>query len=400
MEFALRGRSSKATAMKEGATRRFWVATHRYVGLCSLTFLGLAAITGVILCFRGPIDRGLNPDLFRLAVPSARVDPLFVDGILARTHPELRVVGFPLRPRKGEALAVQVAAARPPAKLGYDQVFLDPQGRIQGVRRTRAGWDRRHLMQGIYLLHYTLLAGDLGRWFMGAVAIAWLISNFVGLYLTFPKRAPFLRQWLRSWRFKPTRSLPRLLLDLHRLGGLWALIGLCLLAYTSVGMNFFDEAFTPVVERLWPPRPSPFDRPVVAAAGPRIGFDRAVVIAGGEARRRLGLVPANVAYDAERGFYGVMLTRSGAVSYRGLGPVYLDVDAGDGHIVFEDNPYTDSLARQLSRSLFPLHSGQVAGGLGVAVVLLLGLTTLGECITGAYVWWKRRPGRVAARAPR
>ena len=83
----------------------------------------------------------------------------------------------------------------------------------------------------------------------------------VGLYLTFPKRAPSGETWLREWTIKPSRSLARLLLDLHRASGLWVLIGVTVLAYTSVGMNFFDEAFTPAVNRLWPPRPSPFDRP-------------------------------------------------------------------------------------------------------------------------------------------
>ena len=397
---AIRGFS--LTAMKEGATRRFWVAIHRYVGLIALTFLGLAAITGMILCFRGPLDRALNPDLFRLPDSAERVEPLAAVGALAANRPDLRVTGFPLRPAAGDTLPVQVAAARPGTTLGFDQVFLTPRGEIQAFRLTRAGWDPPHLVQGIYLFHYTLLAGDPGRWFMGVVAVAWLISNFVGLYLTFPKRAPILKGWLRSWIFKPSRSVPRLLLDLHRVSGLWALIGVCVLAYTSVGMNFFDEAFTPVVERLWPPRPSPFDRPVAGTpAAPKIGFGEAITVAGADAKRRLGgLVPASVSYDAGHGLYGVMLTRSGTVNYRALGPVYLHVGAGDGAIVYEDNPYTDSFARQLSRSLFPLHSGQVAGPLGVAIIFILGLTTLGMCVTGAYVWWKRRPGRVAAKAAR
>ena len=387
--------------MKEGATRRLWVAIHRYVGLFALTFLGLAAITGAILCFRGPLDRALNPDLFRLATPSERVQPLAAVRTLSASRPDLTVTSFPLRPGVGESLPVQVAAARPGASVAFDQVFLTPQGRIQVVRQTRPGWDRVHLVQGIYLFHYTLLAGDPGRWFMGVVAVGWLIGNLVGLYLTLPKRAPILAPWLRNWLFKPSRSLPRLLLDLHRVSGLWALIGVCVLAYTSIGMNFFDEAFTPVVERLWPPRLSPFDRPAAGvAAAPKIGFDQAIAVAGAEARRRLGLVPASVSYDATHGLYGVMLTRSGTVNYSALGPVYLHVSAEDGRIIYEDNPYSDSFARQLSRSLFPLHSGQVAGPVGVAVIFVLGLTTLGMCVTGAYVWWKRRPGRVAARARR
>ncbi len=120
-----------------------------------------------------------------------------------------------------------------------------------------------------------------------------------------------------------------------------------------------------------------------------------------EAGRRLpALVPAKIAYDAERNLYAVMLTRSGEEGYRSLGPVYLHLDGATGRLVYEDNPYTDSLGRQLSRSLYPLHSGKVAGPVGVGVILLLGLATLEMSVTGAYLWLKRRPGRVAANKAR
>ena len=59
-----------------------------------------------------------------------------------------------------------------------------------------------------------------------------------------------------------------------------------------------------------------------------------------------------------------MLTRSGQEGYRSLGPVYLHLDGASGRLVYEDNPYTDSFGRKLSRSLYPLHSGQVAGPVG------------------------------------
>jgi uncharacterized iron-regulated membrane protein len=88
------------------------------------------------------------------------------------------------------------------------------------------------------------------------------------------------------------------------------------------------------------------------------------------------------------------------VSYRGLGPVSYWFDGASGHRVYEDNPYTDSAGRKLSRSLYPLHTGQVAGALGVAVIFLVGLATFEMAITGAYVWWKKRGPRIAAKRVR
>jgi uncharacterized iron-regulated membrane protein len=389
--------------MKEGAIRRFWVATHRYLGLFALTFLSLAAITGVILCFRDPLDRALNPDLFRPQAGPARIEPLAAAAALARNRPDLKVVEIPLNPRPGDTLRVEVAPSRDDAKLGFDQAYLDnSDGHIRGVRQTRAGWDRRHLVQDIYLFHYTLLAGDPGRWFMGAVALAWLLSNLIGLYLTFPKHGPLVRQWLRAFALRPGRSLARLLLELHRVTGLWLLLGLIVLAYTSVGMNYFAEALTPTVNAASPARPSPFDRgPPAKVPPPAISFAKAVENGGAEAARRFpALTPARVKYDSDYGLFEVMLTRSGVEDYRSLGPVFLHFDGRSGRLAYVDDPYTDSLGRKLSRSLFPLHTGEVAGPLGVGFVFILGLATLEMCVSGLYVWWRRRPGRVAAKGGR
>ena len=63
-----------------------------------------------------------------------------------------------------------------------------------------------------------------------------------------------------------------------------------------------------------------------------------------------------------------------------------------------DDPYHDSFGRKLTRSLYPLHSGDVAGPFGIALIFLLGLSTAEMCITGFYTWWKKRESRAAASA--
>jgi uncharacterized iron-regulated membrane protein len=100
-----------------------------------------------------------------------------------------------------------------------------------------------------------------------------------------------------------------------------------------------------------------------------------------------------LSYVPDRDLYGIMFTRSGRVTYRWLGPVTYYVAGADGRFVFADDPYHDSGGRKLSRALYPLHSGQVIGWLGVAIIFLLGLTTAEMCVTGLYVWWKNRQSR-------
>jgi uncharacterized iron-regulated membrane protein len=386
--------------MSAGALRRFWVATHRYLGLATLVFLFVAAVTGCLLCVRGPLDAALNPDLFNRSAAPGRIDPVQAVAALEAARPELQARSFFLAAPPGGNLAVTVAPADPRRPLGYDQVFLDgADGHAVGARATRPGWDARHFVQGVYVLHYTLLAGTWGRWLMGVAALGWLIGAFIGLYLTFPARAPILRGWLRAWTVNPASRIGRLLLDLHQASGLWLLIGVIALAFTSVGMNFFAEAVVPAATALSPAKPSPFDNPPPATPGPRrLSFAQA--LAAGEVRARargLPWRPAGLDYIAERNLYSVTFTRTGVVRYEGLGPIAYLFDAASGRFVYEDNPYEDSAGRQVSRSLYPLHTGQVIGAVGMVFIFLAGLSTVEMCVTGAVVWWMRRGGRVAAR---
>jgi uncharacterized iron-regulated membrane protein len=382
-------------------TRQFWLAVHRYTGLVVLLFVGLAALTGCILELRGPIDRGLNPDLYQRAAGAGPLDPLQAVAAYSSRRPAIEVLSFPLHPPVGETLPISVAALPRQPVLAYDQVFLTSNdGAIAGARsNTTAGWDRRRFMEGVYLFHYTLLAGAWGRWFMGLCAAGWLIGGVVGLYLTFPSKGPFWKGWWRIFQLSLKGKLARIMLDLHQSTGLWLLIPVLVLAWTSVSMNFFDEAFTPIAQALSPAKPSPFDtaKPVSPAASP-IGFSQAIARAEILARSRgLKLQPASVSYMPGLDLYGVSFTGDGRVNYSRLGPVTYDLSAADGRFVYVDDPYTDSAGRAVSRSLYPLHTGQVAGGWGMAFDFLLGAVTFIQCVTGVYVWWKRRGGRVAAR---
>ena len=376
--------------MKPG-WRQFWIALHRYTGLAMTIFLGVAALTGCLLSFERPLDGWLNPDLFVPRRPGL-ADPRSAVAALERAHPDLVATYYPVQAEPGRNILVRVAA-RGTAALGFDEAFLDGgDGHLAGTRQSGAGWDRAHLMRGVYELHCDLLAGTPGRWLMGGTALLWFLSNLVGLYLTWPVRPPIWKNWKRSWVFRRSSPLPRLLLDIHRASGLWLLVPLCVLAFTSVAMSFYSEALMPIVERLSPPRPSPFDRPAPdrqpsASPDMRRILQRAIAQARA---RHLRWQPAVYQVEPDRGLVGVRFTASGRETYRGLGPVTYWFDAGSGQFVYEDSPYGDSVGFGLARSLYPLHTGQMIGLPGIVLDLVLGLATLEQAGTGLYLWLKRR----------
>jgi uncharacterized iron-regulated membrane protein len=380
-------------------TRAFWISTHRYLGLATLGFLAIAAVTGCLLCFRGDLDAALNPDLFRASSPARRIDPIAAVAAFEAAHPDARVLSFPLRPAPGANLPVTVGPKGRQA-LGYDEVFLDgADGHVAGTRATQPGWDRRRLMQGVYTLHFTLLAGTVGRWFMALIALGWLIGAIVGFYLTVPRRPPFLGPWLKAWTVRIGSRLPRVMLDLHQASSLWLIAVILALATTSVCLNLFSEMFEPAVMAMSPAKPSPFDHPArPLVRPPAIGFARALD-AGLARARSTGSMwrAAALSFDPALDLYGVTFTRNGLVNYGGLGPVTDYFSAADGRFVYEDSPYADSLGRKMTRVLYPIHTGQIIGPVGVGFIFVGGLQTVELCVTGLYVWWVRRPPRVAFR---
>ncbi|WP_176596360.1 PepSY domain-containing protein [Sphingobium aromaticivastans] len=379
---------------------QLWVQIHRYLGLASLFFLGLAALTGCLLCFNQPLDEMLNADLFARAAPAARpVDPLIAADRFARTHPALQLTSVPVIVPADRNIPVSVAAAPGKPAPEQDQLFLDREsGDPIGGRSTAPGWDRRQFTAGLLDLHYRLLAGDWGRWLMGVVALAWLISNFVGFYLTFPRKRPFFANWKRMWRFSFRSMFGRLMLDLHRASGLWLLIGITLLALTSVAFNFYDEAYAPMATKIAPLKRPLFDQPAPFPDGarPTLHYTDALRLARVQAAKDgLDWRPATALYRPDWNFYGVTFTDNGITNYHRLGPVYYYFDARTGALAHEVNPYDDSAGLVMLRILYPVHSGKVAGNVTIAIIFLLGLATLEMCVTGFYVWWKKRASRVA-----
>ena len=388
--------------MSKAQTVQFWTKIHRWLGLAALGFLFIAGITGCFLCFDKRIDAALNPDLFYRNSAGPALAPAALADKLEASRPDLIITQFPLHPKPNENLKVEVQPRIASASLGFDEAFLDPPtGGIVGTRLIRPGFGRRHIVEGIFQLHQNLVAGTVGRWIMGLAALAWLISNFVGLYLTFPPTKPFWPKWKKKWSIDLKARLRRFMLELHNASGLWLLILASVLAYTSVSMNFFNEAFTPAVQAISPARPSMFDTAAKGTAKPpRLSFVDALPL-GVAAAKNDGLKwqPALERFNADFGTYGITFTDNGVENYHLLGPVTYYLDDQSGRLVERDDPYHDSFGRKLSRSLYPLHSGDVAGGFGIAIIFILGLATAEMCVTGLYTWWKKRQSRKSVKRP-
>ncbi len=375
-----------------------WITLHRYLGLAAIPFLFIAAVTGSLLCFVRPLDTWLNADLFRQPVTVEQ--PSDVVGMMdrfARAHPEWIVRSFPISVPGDSRIAVKVDAAPGHQDGGFDQIFLDrATGAIAGGRSTEAAFNRRGMAEWLVDFHSKLVMGTAGRWVMGAVAIAWLIGHLIGFYLTFPLKGPFWKGWKKSWKVSFRSMLAKFMLDWHRASALWLFVPLTVLALTSIGFNFFSEAYAPAVEALFAKeKPEPVKARPLAH---EMTFADAVAAGHAEAaREKIDWQPATVLADPKDGTVGIALSDDGRLNYHGLGPIYYYFDRKSHALVKTLDPYHGDSELAGYRLLYPLHSGRVGGNFTILLVFLSGLATAGLCVTGVYVWWKKRQSRVAAR---
>lgn len=348
-----------------------------------LVLLLLAALSGALLTIRAPLDAALNPDLFR--VPAAPGTPLQSPAGLAdmiqQRMPQLYVVMTPLQARAGHALVMEVAPRGPGQVLSFNQLFVDPSdGHIIGTRMNRPGWGPRHILQGVLVFHSNLLLGPLGRWVMGLVAIGWLLLAICGGGLSLSSPASGALQqgfWFRC----------------HRTGGRWLLPGFLVLALTSVEISFYDAVFLPVTQALWQPETTPLDpgaRHVSADHHTPLTYAITARWAGLQiAHEHTGWLPAYGRYFPTLGLYGISFVPTSLDTYAALGPVTFYYDDRNGRMICRDDPYRDGVRGVVMRSLYPLHSGRIGGGLTRFLVLLLGLCTAMLSVTGLYLWMRR-----------
>jgi len=264
--------------MSKAESRALWIWLHRYIGLVAMLFLGFAAITGCMLCFLRPLDAAINADLFKAPPVSAPMDvPLAVDRFQAR-HPELFVRSFPLAVPANRTIAVKVEPASKSTKLGLIRCFSTAADGIWWERAPtmRVESARREVL--LHDIHYTLLA-QRGQMAMGGIALPGC-SAILSAPISPFRCASRSEDWKRMWRFSLGSAMPRMLLDMHRSSGLWLLLPLTALAFTSVRSISFPLLRT-AVERLIPPKASPLESraPYPQGVAGTLGFVRAVAMA-------------------------------------------------------------------------------------------------------------------------
>lgn len=369
----------------------FWL--HLAVGLAAGAVIGVMALTGAALAFRGPMTAWAERDVRRVAVPAGAPRPL------------------PLR-----ALVEAVRRARPDARPAMLTLSRDPQAAVQfglgrgdfafvnpytGEVRAPADARLREFLETMERVHRWL--GLSGRWQrVGLLATisacgAFSLLLLSGLFLWWPRR------W--SWKAFARAARPRFDQagkardrNWHTAAGFW-LAPLILLS-TGTGLTMAYSRLGGIVsgpsrpERRELPAPAPAKSPgrplgleaVVQrteAARPRWTTLTVRLEGAGGNRRR----PPGSGADSAARRTGENLRQPIVVSVRESGtwpalPVQVGLDPLSGEILLSRDPARLAWPQRLAASARSFHVGEALGPAGPFLMAIGALGALGLVLTG------------------
>ncbi|HKX57053.1 MAG TPA: PepSY-associated TM helix domain-containing protein, partial [Xanthomonadales bacterium] len=266
---------------------------------------------------------------------------------------------------------------------GSAKMRIDGSGTILRTRAEDQWFTAGGIFDNATTLHANLFAGDLGHWLV-ALSGSLLLSNLIlGLCVAWPRRG----QWRRSLTTPPAGSGTARIYGWHRLLGLW-------LAWPAMLVVLFGSLLAlsdPLGESLGWKSPQPdLSNPAqfqsdwhTAAVTPADAIAAALALYPGA--EFSGMYPP----DEEEPWYTVRLLTSDEPQ-QVYGKTAVVVSPVSGEVLANQPAVEYPVARRLTYSLFPLHTGQIIGLPGRLIGLLSGLFLVTMIVLGACLYWKRR----------
>ena len=353
--------------------RVFW-RWHFYTGMLIAPILLVIAVTGALYVFKDELERVMYPDVLLItpqsgSVPYEQQIAAAVDAYPGSRASELEVHHDPTR-----ATAVAIRSENRSGR----RVYVNPHtGAVQGAIGDGS------FFRVVLSLHRTLLVGTIGR-IITELATCWTIVTLgMGLYLWWPRRRQTVGGvWLPRLRAKRYTVLR----DLHVLAGVYVLpIALTIactgLVYTFVwggGYYYARKAETPagfpnLAKSAFAPPSSP------------LSLGEVLAIARQHCRGGTFLC---LRYLDKPGEALSVLARGGS------GPTthsFVVIDRSTGSVMSQGTHGQFPGLYWWSNWNYSLHVGSVLG-LPTKVIWLIACLVLAALpMTGAWMWWTRRP---------
>ena len=381
---------------------------HFFAGLVVAPFLILLSVTGIIYLFKPQLDDLMYSQLLKVA-PTSQAMP--ADHLLMAAEasmPTAHAIKY-LPPTAADRSAQVILREGDNEWL----VFVNPaDARVLGKL------DNKHNLQAsARALHAELMVGPVGDAIIELVAGWTLVLLCSGLYLWWPRQKVGMQGILLPRKDRRGRLWWR---DMHAVLGVWGALGLLFFALSGMTWTgIWGERFADVWNRfpaaMWNDVPAstpltrtlnqPHDQSVPwgaetlpmppshthhggddagdHAASGRISLQQVVDIAS--ARH----ITPGYSINLPKGERGVFTVSIFADDPRNDATLHIDQYSG---AVLTDVRWQDygPVAKTVETSVM-LHMGKMYGLPHQLVMLLLCLMVMGSCLSGLWIWWRRRP---------
>ncbi|MEP7002349.1 MAG: PepSY-associated TM helix domain-containing protein [bacterium] len=344
---------------------------HRWTALITSIVIFVVAATGSALVFEGAIDRGLNPQFWRVAQGTP---PLSLDTLAARAQvvtPALPITGFTLSLVPDRAYVAQTAGV---------QTFVDPYtGRVLGTRALKDF--NMSLPRRLHSLHTTLLAKGFGGTVVVLVTIASFLLTLTGIILWWTDKL---------WRIRWSASWKRIMFDLHHSLGVIASLALFIITASGIIMHY-EVAAKAIAKLDSTPRAEPPSQPPANGVTTTISFDSLARVA------RAALPGADITFFSAQ----LKATQPYIVAMRFPedhtpgGRSRVSVDRFRGTVLAVESSREAQMGTTINNQMRSIHTGDVLGKPTEAVWFLAALVLVAQSITGFLMWWNGRAGRAA-----
>lgn len=370
---------------------------HFYAGLIAIPVFLTLAVTGSIYLFKPQLDPIVYSQLLRVTPESS----VLVDSDLVaeakRQFPEAQVDYYIPQEAPQTSAAIGMVGSD---KSKFD-VFINPYtGKFLGKR------DQESYYQNVVKkIHGELLLGEKGDWIVELVSCWGVILILTGLYLWWPRDKKIYGVWIPRLR-EGKRTFWR---DLHAVIGVYSSIFICFLIITGlpwsgfwgdriakVWTRFPEQQYTNVPQSNilakelnqgeqivpWAVENSKLPLSVISGKN-QISIDAITQYA------REKKAPAGYKIAYPKGETGVFTVS--AFPGDPKKEITIHIDQYSGKVLADINySHYSAFAKAVEYGI-ALHQGQYFGWLNQLIAFLTCLALIVICISGAIMWWKRKP---------
>lgn len=359
--------------------RRFWFKTHSLLGLMCGGFLAVIGLTGALGVYGEGLDQLLNPGLHaRKDASSLPLETHYTT--LLRRYPDQTGAWTLFLPREpGEVLTAVAERPRLSKNPNFRPLIiaLDPGTSAVLAERER-GWTVRTFLLKV---HTQLLAGSLGSTLVGLMGVALLGGALMGLGLWLTQGRPFKARF----QLRGDQGVLLWVGDLHQLMGLLLGPVFLLIAFTGINLTFpeVSETLLGAKDLGHADQTKPISSTGSHQGTQRVKLDEAVLLARGPFPR--AEVRSVTTPEGQNGSLQVHFKQAAEPNDRHpLTAVW--IDAYSGQILEVRNPLRFNGRETLETLLWPIHTGEWAGGGWRLVWFAAGLSLPVFFATGLVRW--------------